>query len=590
MPWRWTITWKKFMLETKVYREFCEDVAKVVFNIARFTSKQIKVLQKQMSIGKSFFMGNELPMMLKEAFPELKFIIRISPTTEVADDDFLDAIKFDKDCKFRAKRIHGRTSDSLKEDLPDFVASDNVYVFSLTHARFASEFKAGTFADYIDRSVLLIEEAHQFLAVGDEGDVPYGWGTGYKSPFDANIAKNLIEWADINGRILAFTATPTIHHTASLPGYGFDIPDTNFKLSDLFDPCNELADIGDLVETQSWVNEIHQYEFEMGGIFDSNRGKYGAAQESVREPVWQAIDSLFGRERKLEELKSKDPNIESKLTGLFMCGMGRGVWGCPIHKNEYHDIGMVEIISEYLLSKGYSEDAEMIATLQDDISGGNRIWDLSGKPPKTKNNKKKKVSFDEIKEKMLNPNDPLRYLIVINRARSGISIMNLGALVVGVVRDPAYSRTHIPLQIFGRMLRGNPGTGTRFTKKYSNNHSNYLSGYSFDEGIDVETVIETYKVSNKFDIWYPKDKYRKTLDVWGDAVRELRKSYCNSVEVGYNWLYDNTGIKPKESFLPINLEVEVECPCDGSKFTINVNKEIEDWKGDGTLDKFFSIV
>ena len=574
------------MLETKVYREFCEDVAKVVFNLARFTSNQIKVLQKQMSIGKSFFMGNRLPKMLKEAFPELKFIIRISPTTEVADDDFLDAIRFDKDCKFRAKRVHGRTSDSLKEDLPDFASSDNVYVFSLTHTRFASEFKAGTFDEYIDKSVLLIEEAHQFLAVGDEGNIPYGWGTGYKSPFDANIAKNLIEWANINGRILAFTATPTIHHTCSLPGYSYDIPGTNSKLSDLFDTCNDLASLDDLIETQSWLNEVHQYDFEMGGTVDSKRGKFGAAQDSVREPVWEAIDSLFERERKLEGLKVKDPNIESKLTGLFMCGMGKGVWGCPIHKNEHHDVGMVEIISEYLLSKGYSEDTEMIATLQEDSGGGNRIWDLSGKPPKTEDGKKKKVTFEEIKRRLLDSKDPLRYLIVINRARSGISIMNLGALVVGVVRDPAYSRTHIPLQIFGRMLRGNPGTGTRFTQKYYNNHSNYLSGYPLDEDVDVETVVETYKISNYFDIWYPKDKYGKTLDVWGDAVRDLKEYYCNTVDRGFVWLHKMTGIKPEsepysytEGYVGRD---ELVCPHCGKPVYYSVDK-----MGDGTLLPFF---
>ena len=574
------------MLETTVYREFCEDVAKVVFNLARFTSNQIKVLQKQMSIGKSFFMGNRLPKMLKEAFPELKFIIRISPTTEVADDDFLDAIRFDKDCKFRAKRVHGRTSDSLKEDLPDFASSDNVYVFSLTHTRFASEFKAGTFDEYIDKSVLLIEEAHQFLAVGDEGDIPYGWGTGYKSPFDANIAKNLIEWANINGRILAFTATPTIHHTCSLPGYSYDIPGTNSKLSDLFDTCNELASLDDLIETQSWLNEVHPYEFEMGGTIDSKRGKFGAAQDSVREPVWEAIDSLFEREKKLEKLKVKDPNIESKLTGLFMCGMGKGVWGCPIHKNEHHDVGMVEIISEYLLSKGYSEDTEMIATLQEDSGGGNRIWDLSGKPPKTEDGKKKKVTFEEIKRRLLDSKDPLRYLIVINRARSGISIMNLGALVVGVVRDPAYSRTHIPLQIFGRMLRGNPGTGTRFTQKYYNNHSNYLCGYPLDEDVDIETVVKTYKISNCFDIWYPKDKYGKTLDVWGDAVRDLKEYYCNTVDRGFVWLHKMTGIKPEsephsytEGYVGRD---ELVCPHCGKPVYYSVDK-----MGDGTLLPFF---
>jgi|TARA_Y100000022_G_scaffold117518_1_gene101510 hypothetical protein len=581
------------MLETKVYREFCEDVAKVIFNLARFTSKKIKVLQKQMSIGKSFFMGNRLPTMLKEAFPELKFIIRISPTTEVADDDFLTAIEyvrvegFDNDTKvkYRAKRITGRTSDSLKEDLPDFASSDNVFVFSITHTRFASEFKAGTFLPYAHLSVLLIEEAHQFLAVGDEGNIPYGWGTGYRSPFDANIAKNLIEWADINGRILAFTATPTIHHKSTLPGYGFDIPDTNTKLSDLFDVCNDLASLDDLVETQSWLNEVHQYEFEMGGPPNTKRGKHGAAQDSVREPVWQAIDNLFEREKKLEKLKIKDSNIESKLTGLFMCGMGKGVWGCPIHKNEHHDIGMVEIISEYLLSKGYSEDTEMIATLQEDSGGGNRIWDLSGKPPKTEDGKKKKVTFDEIKRRMLDPKDPLRYLIVINRARSGISIMNLGALVVGVVRDPAYSRTHIPLQIFGRMLRGNPGTGTRFTEKYFNNHTNYLSGYSLDENVDIETVVDTYKVANKFDIWYPKDKYQKTLDVWKDAVDDLKKDYCNTIDAGFAWLHKMTGTKPEEPYSFVKgftSTKQLLCPHCGKPVYYSKDK-----MGDGTLLPFF---
>ena len=76
--------------------------------------------------------------------------------------------------------------------------------------------------------------------------------------------------------------------------------------------------------------------------------------------------------------------------------------------------------------------------------------------------------------------DPLRYLIVVNRARSGISVNNLGAMVIGVVRDPKYTRTHIPLQVLGRLLRSNPGTGSLITKKYCNNLTEYISGYPID--------------------------------------------------------------------------------------------------------------
>lgn len=557
--------------ETKVYKEFREDIKKVISDESRFASKKIKMFQKQMSIGKSFFMGRELPLLLKDHFDALKFIIRISPTTEVADDDFLESTKFiktiDRDnqlTKFRPKKIIGLLSEHLEDSLIDFLDTENVYVFSVTHARFATEFK--TFLKYADKSVLLIEEAHQFLAVGDEGPVKYGYGTGYKSPFDAKVAENLIEWSKINGRILAFTATPTLHHKSAEPGYGFKVEGTNEPLRDLFDLCNDLADLDDLVETQSWLSNVKQYDFEMR-----------EPQTSVTISVHHAIDSLFEREDKLEKLKEKDSNIEPKLTGLFMCGQGKGVWGCPIHANGHHDEGMVEIISDYLLSKGYSKDLKMIATLQDSGSGGNRIWDLSG-------NNEKIDGFDTIKDRMLNSNDPLRYLIVINRARSGISIMNLGAMVVAVVRDPLFSRTYIPLQIFGRMLRGNPGTGTRFTTKYKNNHSCYISQYGYDEGVDIETVVESYKIANHFDLWYPIDTHRKTLDVWGDSVRELKDSYCNTIKDGFAWLHKLTCTKPpiEENFvkLPIN---ELLCPhCGESIFSY-----VKDKIGDGTLLPFF---
>jgi hypothetical protein len=260
-----------------------------------------------------------------------------------------------------------------------------------------------------------------------------------------------------------------------------------------------------------------------------------------------------------------------------MCGQGKGVWGCPIHANGHHDEGMVEIISDYLLSKGYSKDLKMIATLQDSSSGGNRIWDLSG-------NNEKIDGFDTIKNRMLNSNDPLRYLIVINRARSGISIMNLGAMVIAVVRDPLFSRIYIPLQIIGRMLRGNPGTGTRFATKYKNNHSCYISEYPYNEGVDIETVVESYKIANHFDLWYPIDTHRKTLDVWGDSVTELKKSYCNTIKDGFAWLHKLTCTKPpiEENFVKLPID-ELLCPHCGESILSYVKNKI----GDGTLLSFF---
>ena len=253
---------------------------------------------------------------------------------------------------------------------------------------------------------------------------------------------------------------------------------------------------------------------------------------------------------------------------------------------------MVEIISNHLVNHlGYDPSLKMIATLQEKGAGGNRIWDLTG----DKKNCQKVKTFEEIKNKMLDPNDPLRYLIVVNRARSGISINNLGAMVVGVVRDPQMIRTQIPLQVYGRMLRANPGTGTLITDEYHNNLQQYLSGYSIDHGIEPETLLKTIKVANYFDVWYPLDEERgeKTF-VWRDAMIELKEKYANTLDEGMAWMYGQTGILPLHipTYLPYGdypVDLTIERECNGEMVKYDISKELTEWKGDGTLDAFFNI-
>ena len=61
------------------------------------------------------------------------------------------------------------------------------------------------------------------------------------------------------------------------------------------------------------------------------------------------------------------------------------------------------------------------------------------------------------------------------------------------------------------MVRLNPGTGDIGRKKYVNNLDNYLKYYSEDYNVDIETVLETIKVSNVFDIWHPTNGKAKEL-------------------------------------------------------------------------------
>ena len=581
------------MLETKVYSDFRGEVYALLEDEERFCSKQIKILTKQMSIGKSYLQGRELPKKLKEVFEDIKFIFRVCPTTEVAGDgvfDQVESIKDDTNYKYRSLEDIGK--NALEDYLNDLLENDNVYCFTFTHALLADQFEI--FLKFAKKSVLIIEEAHQFVGCGDKGSPAYGYVGGFPSGYKAKTAGRIRRWTNKNGRVMGFTATSTLHHrgdTTEIPGTDGEV------LSDLFDIVNDLAPKLDLISSQAWLGNAKSYDF-------TKR----EPQASVTKSVEEAIDSLIKREDELEFLRTdpncttdsghhyddgtNDKNISSKLTGLFVCGTAKGVWGCPIHANEYvnkntgkpHDIGMVEIISNHLVNHlGYDSSLKMIATLQEKGAGGNRIWDLTG----DKKNCQKVKTFEEIKNKMLDPNDPLRYLIVVNRARSGISINNLGAMVVGVVRDPQMIRTQIPLQVYGRMLRANPGTGTLITDEYHNNLQQYLSGYSVDHGIEPETLLKTIKVANYFDVWYPLDEERREMTfVWRDAINQLKEKYVNTLDEGIAWMNQMTGIKAE--FLPLLIDLTIERECNGELVKYNVNKEVSEWKGDGTLDKFFS--
>ena len=421
---------------------------------------------------------------------------------------------------------------------------------------------------YATDSVLVIEEAHQFIGAADPGSESYVINFGYTGEYTAETWQRIKKWRDINPRIIGFTATPTEHHKG------------HTSLSDQFRICGVLAEKKVILPSQAWVNKAHPYSFT----------KY-QGKSSVEPAIHQSIDLLFEREEKLIDLKyfplereeqllstylrpDKDGRINTKLSSMYVCGDQRGVWGCSIDE-------VRETIAKYLLSDcGFDQSKKMIATMVENSSGGNTIWTLDGVAAE-------KVDNPTLMKKLHDEYDPLRFLLVINRGRSGINVHNLTAQVICRIRDPKEVRTPIPIQIFGRMVRLNPGTGDVIRKEYANNLDNYLKYYPKDYGVDVNTMVETIKVANVFDIWHPTNG--KAKRTWEESFDEFQRDYVNTSKEGFDYLYEYTGVDVP-NLKPINLEIEVECPCDGSKFMVNVNKEIEDWKGDGTLDAFFNMV
>jgi len=551
------------MRPNDAYAKFASNFEESIGS-AIFLEPKVKVYQLQTSGGKSHYQDMEMPLNLKKVFPDMKYIIRLSPTKEVAlDGTFENVDQLSNDTSTNFSFITDPPSTSILDAFGKM--PNTVLCISCTHTYFTVNFER--ILKYAPYSVLVIEEAHQFIGAADPGRGSYVINFGYSSEYTAETWQRIAKWRDVNPRVIGFTATPTEHHKGHL------------SLSDQFRICSELADKKVILPSQAWINKAHPYSFT----------KY-QGQSSVEPAIHQSIDLLFEREQKLINLKyftvereeqlssnyhrsDKDANINTKLTAFYVCGDQRGVWGCSIDE-------VRKTISEYLIVDcDFDPSSKMIATMVEDSSGGNTIWTLDGHAAEKVDNKKlMNMLHDEC--------NPLRFLLVINRGRSGINVHNLTAGVICRIRDPKEVKTQIPIQIFGRMVRLNPGTGNIIRKKYMNNLDNYLKYYPGDYNVDVETVVEVIKIANVFDIWHPTNG--KAKRTWEESLIHFQQDYVNSAKDGYQYLHDFTGIE--DNIIPINLEVEVECPCDGSKFTVNVNKEIENWKGDGTLYKFFSTV
>jgi len=533
---------KQIMSIQTPYKKFADQFISTA-NGEDFTNDKIKIFQLQTGGGKSYFQDKEMPIVLKKAFPELQYIFRLSPTNEVAQDGTFTKVE-----ELSGEYNFAYADDPIETFLYAWKNVPNgVLCISCTHTYFTVNFER--LLKYAPVSILCVEEAHQFIGCGDKGSNPYMTTFGYSSEYTAETFRRIERWNKINSRIIGFTATPTLHHK------GYE------TLSNKFQVCSELASLEEILPSQSWINTTTEYPY----------AKY-QGNTSIVKPIQASIDTIFDREAQLLKLTNEDKNILPKLSGLFIAGDRRGVWGCPIDQ-------VREIISDYLLSIGYADSEKMIATMVEDSSGGVRIYNLKGETERVRG------GASELFDRLQDPNDPVRFLIVINRGRSGINVHNLSTCVVCRIRDPKEVRTPIPIQIFGRMVRLNTGTGDIVRKKYDNHLMTYIPGYSMDYGVSYSTIVKTISIANCFDIWYPENPSAKRT--WRDSLQEFKELYVNSIVDGYNFLMEFAGEKPLIDLTEnsISDKGELICPHCGN----SIHKKIEQWAFNGTLDSFFEL-
>ena len=249
------------------YEQLKKDFNKAVRDPNIFEAPKIKIIRGQTGLGKSYLQDKEMPTTFKEVFPELKFIIRVSPTTEVANDGTFQSVEELDTNETQYFYLEDPTPNAIKNAKR---VENTVHCISTTHSYFYSNFDR--LVDLAPESVLIIEEAHQYVGCGDAGADAYITTYGYHSTYEARSVKRFIEWCKINPRVMGFTATVTRHHEG------------DSSLTDQFLICNKMQPKKNLIASQAWLGKVYQYHFAKC-----------QGPNSIEKSIHESIESIFER-------------------------------------------------------------------------------------------------------------------------------------------------------------------------------------------------------------------------------------------------------------------------------------------------------
>ena len=186
-------------MEKTPYQLFAENFKKTV-NSEKFLSNKLKIFQLQTGGGKSYFQDKEMPLILKNSFSEMVYLFRLSPTNEVAHDGTFENVE-----ELSSEYLFTYTEDP-RDDILKLAgrAKNSIICVSCTHSYFSTHFDR--LVKYAPKSILCIEEAHQFIGCGDEGSIPYVNTFGYHSNYVASTFGLIKRWMEVNPRVIGFTA------------------------------------------------------------------------------------------------------------------------------------------------------------------------------------------------------------------------------------------------------------------------------------------------------------------------------------------------------------------------------------------------
>lgn len=514
---------------------------------SRFT-----ILSSPTGSGKSFIQDVNLRELLNKKLPNIKIILRLCPTRDVADD----GIYTHYHVGWKGYGFH--TPKSLIGMTPYLIQGlDNTserICLSMTHSVFIYENDDELIAflkKYRNNIMVVIEEVHKFCACPIPGKEGYALTMGRRgggSPYYAKLPIAIREWMSEAPYVIGFTATPTkaqLKLLGDINGVLEEVTDESKQFKYYYDVLDCYPDnIEDLIPHQAWLQKSYSYDY------------IHKEPESIVAPLEQSIKRLFKKEEKLKNFKGFDDNITPKrvFLGVFGRETGSG-WGAS-------PTFAMETIISYLKKKGF-DNKPYIAKMTEK---GCFTYDLNG-------DQVGKYKESDLVNSLNDSDNPVQFLLVINKATAGLNIHRISEIFVGRVRDLDMERFEASLQTYGRGVRVDVGTEIISKREYKNDIRNYINLYHQKTGVDLGIIAETIKLSNSFCVTFPKGlrSQKKGLkptkqDIWGGALKEFLDESCNTLESGAKFIDD---------FLKIN-GIEI-CPICGSKMSTwsNINDDYE---------------
>jgi len=502
----------------KLVKSLEETVQKLSYDN---NSNVLSIIAAPTSVGKSFAQDGILRDFISKYHPDIKIILRLGPSKDVAGDGVFSTPRRNEDDFWVG--FGSKTPKEISNLFPvceQLINNDQKICMSMTHGMFLSPNKEiqNWFKKYQKQIFIVIEEIHQFFACPLPGSynmsVVFGGGGG---SYKASMPKTMREWMENNPRVIGFSATPSVAQTkeyGDLEGKLYkvvDEPDQNYKFYfDVIDSFPE--DVKELIPHQAWVKKSYTYQFKHG------------EPDSADLAITTSIKRLFEAQNKLNIIKNTyDKNVITKLVWFGIFGNeSRCQWG--IAPSEGRKIITRELKKKNLPNKHY------IGLMTEK---GCYTYDLEGNSLKVESDRK-------LTDKLNDPNDPAMFLLSINKGRSGINVLPISEIFVGRVRDIKLTRFESSVQTYGRGPRINTGT---IHSAMNNDLRQYICWYNETFGVPIEYIVETLKISNVFNITYPqgvqvkKSGYvRNPKDIWGGALEDFLERYCNTAEDGEKFL------------------------------------------------------